>query len=533
MTPTTRWSAGELIPLADRMRYMLLVRTVLIASVGLAATAAPGLVGTLPPRSGWVLAAWGASSLAAEGLRRAQRGRGLPVFGATLILDGVVLSWLTQAGIASNVRYLIFLHMVAVVLLASYRTGLKMAMWYSLLLFTLLFARQDGVFRLGSGIGGWDRGQLGVFVGALWGLALATAVFSSVNERELRRRRFDLEALAGLASALEGKADPETVGATLLDGLAGAFPVGRLVLIGSGPRPSLLGLKDVSAADASAPELGPSSALLWAQTHRETLLVSGFDPEADPWLTGVLGEGGRFMVVPMYAEGGCVGVLVAEHAARGGSRVERRLVSIIERFASHAALAVRNASLIEQMEHMASTDGLTQLANHRTFYSVLEKEMARSVRSGEPLGLVMLDIDNFKALNDAHGHTVGDEVLRQVAATLKATSRGFDTIARYGGEEFAVILPGCGLDEAEAGAERLRNAVAEGPTDLPVTVSVGVASYPAHSETPRGLVKLADEALYQAKRSGKNRVCTADVQDDGLAASSGEQAGIIMRGWPA
>ena len=513
MRAKSPWSAGELVPLADRLRYMLMVRVALMAGVVLCWAFGPGLLGRLPAAAPAVLGGWAGVSALAEVLWRNSKGRGLPLFGATLIVDGAVLVFLSEVGSVSNVRYLIFLHMSAVVLLASYRTGLKLAMWYTLLFSTVFFGGRDGAFGLRPVHAGttarWDLGQLAVFVVAVWAVAVATAGFSSVNERELRRRRFDLEALARFAVELENAADRPTVARTLLDNLAEAFPVERLLLLTAGRRPAVLGHRGLDLAGGDPERLDPASALLQAQTSRQTLLLSGFDPEADRWLSSVLGPGGNYMVLPLYAEGGCVGVLVAEHASRSGSRVERRLVTIVERFGSQTGLALRNAALLEQMERMANTDGLTHIANHRTFQLNLEKEMARSIRSGEPLSLIMLDLDNFKVLNDTHGHQIGDEVLRQVAVALQASSREFDTIARYGGEEFAVILPGCGPHDALASAERLRRLVHEGVTSVPVTVSVGVASAPDHGQTAQGLVKAADDAMYRAKRSGRNQVCRA------------------------
>lgn len=518
MKSKSRWSAGELVPLADRLRYMLMVRIALIAGVALCAVFGPGLLGRLPGSAPAVLGAWAGLSAAAEILWRLSKGRGLPLFGATLIIDGAVLAWLSEVGSVTNVRYLIFLHMVAVVLLASYRTGLKLAMWYTLLLCTVFFGGHDGAFGLRAVAPGttarWDLGQLAVFVVAVWAVAIATAAFSSVNERELRRRRFDLEALARFAVDLENAADRQAVAGTLLDSLADAFPLDRLLLVTAGKRPVVLGQRGVDLDGGDVGPLEPVSALLRARASRQTLLLSGFDRDADPWLSGVLGSTGNYMVVPFYAEGGCVAVLVAEHGARGGSRVERRLVTIVERFASHAALALRNAALLEQMEQMANTDGLTHIANHRTFQANLEREMARSIRSGEPVSLIMLDLDNFKLLNDTHGHQIGDEVLRQVAVALQASSREFDTIARYGGEEFAVILPGCGARDALTSAERMHRLVRQGVTSVPVTVSVGVASTPANGQTARALVKAADEAMYRAKRGGRNQVCVAQPGTD-------------------
>jgi diguanylate cyclase (GGDEF)-like protein len=117
----------------------------------------------------------------------------------------------------------------------------------------------------------------------------------------------------------------------------------------------------------------------------------------------------------------------------------------------------------------------------------------------------MVDIDHFKALNDSHGHQAGDEVLRNVAASLSCECRDFDTPARYGGEEFAIILPGCGPDEALDIAERLRRAVSAAPSVVPITASAGVATYPSHAGDADTLVRAADEALYRSKHAGRNQ----------------------------
>ena len=463
--PNPTWSANELVPFADRLRYMLLVHVVLIGTIAVTAKVAPGLVGVLPNHAYMILGAWAIVSLAATGIRRIWRSRGLALFGVTVIVDGLALVWLSEVGSVTNVRYLIFFDMVAIVLLASYRTGLKLALWYTLLLFTVFFAGRDGALSIPHVAAGttarWDIGQLGVFVAAIWMVAIATAGFSSVNERELRRRRFDLEALARFAGALESANDRRAVASSFLDGLADAFPVGRLLLVTSGRHPVILGRRGLSPGIANPSQLEIPSALLRAQSAHRTLLLSSFDPESDAWLSQVMGDAPNCMVVPLYAEGGCLGALVAENATKNGSRVERRMVSIIERFAAHAALALRNAALLEQMERMAHTDGLTEVANRRAFEITLEREVARSIRTGVPLSLVMLDIDNFKALNDTHGHQVGDRVLREVAHALQVGSRDFDTIARYGGEEFVVILPGCGPTDALASAQRLHICVAD------------------------------------------------------------------------
>lgn len=168
---------------------------------------------------------------------------------------------------------------------------------------------------------------------------------------------------------------------------------------------------------------------------------------------------------------------------------------------------------ISRLQQDALYDMVTGLRNHRYFQVRLREELQRSERAGQPSALVMIDLDNFKRINDQHGHARGDEVLRLVAATLVRSTRQTDVVCRYGGEELAVIMPGTPRADAMMVAERLRRAVAEqsGPNDIRVTVSVGVACYPEHSKLADGLIAASDAAMYRAKNAGKNRVECADL----------------------
>ena len=164
------------------------------------------------------------------------------------------------------------------------------------------------------------------------------------------------------------------------------------------------------------------------------------------------------------------------------------------------------------MERQA-TDELTGLANIRAFASIVERELERSRRFDTPLALVMVDIDDFKDVNDSYGHQQGDEVLAQVAGVLRKLSRELDAPARYGGEELAVVLPQTDAAGAELLAQRMREAVQAlevprigGRGTLSVTASFGVASVPESARDRGGLIAAADAALYRAKRAGKNRV---------------------------
>ena len=163
--------------------------------------------------------------------------------------------------------------------------------------------------------------------------------------------------------------------------------------------------------------------------------------------------------------------------------------------------------LIVQLADAARTDPLTGLPNRRGFRELLDLELGRARRSGAPMSLLVGDLDHFKDVNDRAGHHIGDAVLQQVAALLREGVRQIDAPARIGGEEFAVVLPGTDATSAFAVAERLRCHVRDAFADatVPITISFGIASHPEHAETAASLVRAADEALYGAKQSGRNR----------------------------
>lgn len=167
------------------------------------------------------------------------------------------------------------------------------------------------------------------------------------------------------------------------------------------------------------------------------------------------------------------------------------------------------------LETLSITDGLTGLYNHRHFYETLAREIQRSQRDDSPLSLLLLDLDHFKQYNDRYGHTEGDAALRLFARQLLTSIRGSDSAFRYGGEEMAVLLPGCTADQAMEVGEKVRAAVeAAGRREgnHPVTTSVGVATCPDHGTSTHDLVTMADVALYQAKRAGRNRVALAEAE---------------------
>jgi diguanylate cyclase (GGDEF)-like protein len=177
---------------------------------------------------------------------------------------------------------------------------------------------------------------------------------------------------------------------------------------------------------------------------------------------------------------------------------------------AHDTLKKKN----EELEMLSTTDSLTGLSNRRQLMEVLEKEARRNQRHQRPLSVLMLDVDRFKKLNDTHGHLAGDEVLRKLAWILKQEIRNVDHAARYGGEEFLIMLPETNIDGASEVGERIRARIEQEKlafdgTEVKVTASIGIACCPVEGEAAETLIGRADEALYKAKRAGRNRVVKA------------------------
>jgi diguanylate cyclase (GGDEF)-like protein len=246
--------------------------------------------------------------------------------------------------------------------------------------------------------------------------------------------------------------------------------------------------------------------------------------DADPALDAAIPKGTNLIVVPLKAGRDRLGLLIAEAGPPVSRRVSRRSLDMLNRFAGHAALTINNADLQAEVARLASSDALTGLANRRQLAFALGREVARTLRTKEPLSVALIDIDHFKKINDTFGHVVGDVVLREVAAVLAGTVRDVDLVARYGGEEFAILLPDCASAGALAVVERVRSAVASMGSVAKVTVSAGIATAVGEGTDGDALIAAADQALYESKRTGRDRATLASGNQPVLALPASKKS---------
>lgn len=538
---------SELVSLAERINALHALRLAVAAVVLLASALAPA---SAAPRLGLVslVALYVLIEGCVEALRRLLPGAALALVGVGVLLDGafVVAVLYRTGGPGSYLAFLVELHLIGVSLLVSYRTGLKLAIWY-----TVLFGAGHFLVRAGmlTGVGpgrpemlGFARSEVFNLL-AFWLVAVATATFSSLNERELRRSQFQLHSLAELGRATSEEQDAGRLPGVVLERVCETFAMKRGVVVwpdGDGLSLTVAEALSLTVADApvtgtdgswhvslgrmlpffaagAAPhgvsalrrsEVGqqgwPDAAVADADATGRPGLLRHLSTE-NPVLRAALPGAERVVVLPLVATGRPPGAIVVE-CQRSLPGLAPRTVDMLAQFAAHAALALHSAALHAEVQRLAETDPLTGLVNRRILDEALAREVARSHRTGASLGVVLIDIDHFKAVNDSHGHQAGDDVLRRVGAAVRSVARATDIAARFGGEEFAVLLPECTIEEAVEVAERLRRAVALPTTGVAVTASAGVTVLSGADADPHRLVALADEALYRAKRGGRDRV---------------------------
>ncbi len=239
----------------------------------------------------------------------------------------------------------------------------------------------------------------------------------------------------------------------------------------------------------------------WVAKQKKPILLNDLHPvsrEGRP-------EIGSFLSVPLVVQGELIGVINLSHSANQAFTEEHlRLLTLM---AAQAAAILQRVLMYEEMARLAVTDDLTALFNRRHFQDRLNEEIRRSQRYGLCFSLLFLDIDNFKLINDTWGHALGDRILADLGRLLRRWGRASDLIARHGGEEFVALLPMTDAGQAVRAADRLRTMVQEHsfPRRKRMTVSLGIASFPADGATVEEILKRADAALYTAKKLGRNR----------------------------
>ncbi len=321
--------------------------------------------------------------------------------------------------------------------------------------------------------------------------------------------RAQVEELFAMTDMLQAADDHEDAGAVLMASAARLLPdLDGALYVFNNSRDRLDLARSWSARDGFAPPPALFPESCWALKRGK--------PHVNDRRGGSLccqhtiGEAST-IEVPMMARGQVFGLLVlacesadAHDRLQGVTRIARAL-------ADSMSLALSNIALREKLRTQSLRDPLTGLYNRRYMEDALERYINLAQRTGTPISVLMIDLDNFKRLNDDHGHAKGDAVLRDVAGQLVGTLRPSDVIARYGGEELLVIMPKCSLGDAAAKAELLRQRIEalSAAHGAQVSASFGIATVPETATGAGDVVTMADSALYAAKQSGKNRVVTA------------------------
>jgi diguanylate cyclase (GGDEF)-like protein len=353
-----------------------------------------------------------------------------------------------------------------------------------------------------------------------------TAFSGTANLAQTRRLASELRQLLDMNSALSRSLDPRAVADLMAEHLARAVgadraqisdwdrPNGRLRTLGCFPTSARADMDDYYPLEGY-----PLTCQVLERGVIET--VDADDPGGDPAEIELLRRDGMrgLVMLPLIAKGQAIGLI--ELVSVGPPTTESGRLTLATTMAHEAAMALENARLYETARNLADRDPLTGFFNHRYLHERLAEEVVRAVRTHRPLSVVMLDLDDFKLVNDSFGHLYGDGVLVHVAELIRSSLRASDVPARYGGDEFALILPETTFEDAAGVAARMLAAFRDSPfssdgrVPFPIGASIGIATYPRDGRSATDLLAVADRGLYDAKAAGGNRVgLEVDVVDE-------------------
>ncbi len=345
----------------------------------------------------------------------------------------------------------------------------------------------------------------------------ATAFAGAASLAETRRLAAELRQLLDMSSALSRSLEPTDVAHLMAEHLARAVGADRAQISdwdAAGDRVRTLGCYPPEQREAIDDYYSLAAFPLTGRVLNEGVIatVDAEDPDADAAEVAELRREGMrgLIMLPLVAKGAAIGIVEITSAGRPTDDPGR--ITLARTMAHEAAMALENARAYEVARKLADRDPLTGFFNHRYLHERLSEEVVRAIRSRRPVSVVMLDLDDFKLVNDTFGHLYGDRVLVYVAETIRASLRASDVSTRYGGDEFALILPETTAHEAAIVAERILAAFRAHPfsaddrTPLPVEMSIGIATHPGHGRTATELIAAADSGLYVAKADGGSQV---------------------------
>jgi diguanylate cyclase (GGDEF)-like protein len=376
-----------------------------------------------------------------------------------------------------------------------------------------------GVITLSKlGLDGFDSDDLRLLT------ILADRAATAVGSARLLTRTQDLAGelrrLLDMSAELSGSLDPHQVAELMAGHLVRAMGVDECIISywdRAAGRVESLGFYPTHRLTEIEPffEVSSYPETLRVLETQQTVIVDADDPSADPAEVGLMNLDGKkaLAMLPLVAKGQSIGLV--ELVSKNPMRWDDERLQLARTMANEAAMALENARLYEDARNLADRDPLTGFYNHRFLHERLGEEVVRTQRARRSMSVLMLDLDDFKLVNDTFGHLFGDRVLTWTAELIRSTLRASDIPARYGGDEFAIILPETDADEARIAADRILNAfrdnafVGELRGPVPIGASIGVATFPADGRTATELIAAADQALYRVKREGGHDVARA------------------------